>query len=150
MSEIIKKLRGTPTNLLEAVHVAFGSYPAGPIANLPEHVALHIKDYAAQKFQAAILRAGEEESLRLAALFQTIFGLPYKTDQADLKMWVIYFNPKDYPQQHIARLHTARTGATDQVETGSLDELREKFDHMGLSNIGRFQNDDPCIVEVWI
>lgn len=154
MSKIIDQLRATPTSLEVCIGAALGMFK-GKIHELPPFLATHVKDYAAQKFQAAMLRAEQAgnatEAQHLMDLFTSIYGKPgEKYMNADLQMWVIYWNPADYPGEHVARMHSAKDGASSQVVKGTIEELRERFDTMGLVNIGRYTGDDPCIVEVWI
>lgn len=107
-----------------------------------------------RKFTAAIITAKllnkNHEANILLNLFDDLHGPMGKEMENDLKMWVIYKNPKDYPNETVARLHTVQKKATGQILTGDLDSLRQRFDSQGYVNIGRFENDDPCIVEVWI
>ena len=109
---------------------------------------------ARRKFTAAIITAKllgrEQEANVILNLFEDLHGPMSEQMENDLKMWVIYKNPKDLPNETVARLHTVSKKATNQVLTGDLDSLRERFGSQGFVNIGRFENDDPCIIEVWI
>ncbi|CAB4150030.1 hypothetical protein UFOVP558_62 [uncultured Caudovirales phage] len=66
-----------------------------------------------------------------------------------LPMWVIYDDPADHPGKTVARLWVNKT-PTDQLVEASLEQLRKRFISMGYISIGRFKEDDPKIVEVWI
>lgn len=71
-----------------------------------------------------------------------------RTFTSILPMWVIYKNPSDYPGKTVARLY--EDGPTAQVIEAELDDLRVRFQSQGFANIGRYEKDDPCIVEVWV
>ena len=68
-------------------------------------------------------------------------------------LYVIYWNPKDYPGKHVVR--PWRIDAPEArpvglaVEADTLDAARELLPD-GLVNLGRMEKDDPCIVETWI
>lgn len=73
-----------------------------------------------------------------------------------LDTYVVYFNPSDYPGKFVVRRQTAH-GATGEViaDPQALyigddyeDAIRALPD--GLTNIGRYAQDDPVIYEVWI
>jgi len=150
-----QQMKGTPTDMRTAISVALGTYNGKGVDGLVAHLGAHIKDYAAQKFQAAMLRAEQAgnaaEAGHLADLFTTIYGAPgERMMKTDLQMWVIYWNTSDYPGEHVARMHSSAQGSTSQLIRGTVEELRDRFHSQGLVNIGRYQQDDPCIVEVWI
>jgi hypothetical protein len=67
-----------------------------------------------------------------------------------LPMWVIYENPTDFPGETIARLWQNDVATQQTIQGASLDQLRKRFISMGFVSIGRFEQDDPKIVEVWI
>lgn len=115
-------------------------------------IASHCKDFAAQKFTVALMRAKtSDEADRLEQLFAQIYGAPERSIyDSILDMWVIYKNPSDRPTESIcARLHTSN-GPTDQLIEGTIESLRERFSSQGFVNIGRNVNDDPVIMEVWL
>jgi hypothetical protein len=70
-----------------------------------------------------------------------------------MKVFAIYFNPRDYPDKYVMRGYTTvarHTVPDDHCATASsLEEIRNKVPE-GLVNIGRDPSDDPCIVECWI
>lgn len=150
------QIRATPTSLGDSIKFALCTFNGKGPEQFAAHIGAHVKDYAAQKFQAAMLRAEQAgnaaEAGHLADLFTTIYGAPgERMMKNELVMWVIYWNTKDFPGEHVARLHSSKTGASpDQLVRGTIEELRERFDSQGLVNIGRYQQDDPCIVEAWI
>lgn len=71
-----------------------------------------------------------------------------------LPMWIVYDHPRDFPDSFVARLwQTSARGveATDTlIVSRDLDRIREKFAGNGLVRMMRDENDDPCIVEVWL
>jgi len=72
---------------------------------------------------------------------------------AALEMWVIYDGPLDYPESFVARLWLIEAGKvtmTDNVMLApTLDAIRKALP-MGLVNVGRFDGDDPKIMETWL
>lgn len=72
-----------------------------------------------------------------------------------LNLYVIYFDPMDHPGKFVLRVHQVRLEeelflASDHCEVqDTLEDIR-KFLPQGLTNIGRYEQDDPVIVEVWI
>jgi hypothetical protein len=75
----------------------------------------------------------------------------------EMSQWVVYRHPRDYPAKYVARRwdvrspgHGAQVIATDEVKlANTLDEIRRLIPP-GLYCLNRFEDDDPCIVEVWI
>lgn len=70
-----------------------------------------------------------------------------------LSNWVIYFKPTDHPEGYCARRFevTDKVQATeDFIKDVTLEQLRERFESMGLVNMGRSPEDDPVIKEIWI
>lgn len=91
---------------------------------------------------------GDTNTEPLRALFgqhtETIMG-----------MWTIYKHPDDYPKSYVAKLFVV--GDDGIRPTGSIiiaENLEAVRDIMiaefHLVCLGRMQNDDPAIVEVWI
>lgn len=76
------------------------------------------------------------------------FGLQYH-----LPMWTIYRpTTKDYPGMWVGRMFLTlpESSATDLLITGStLEEVRQQLPP-GLVNLGRDDEDDPVIEEVWL
>ena len=79
----------------------------------------------------------------------------------ELSMWVVYDHPKDFPEHYVARQWLVRMGAkTASVEatanvlySESLEAVRDMVMFTagaGRVNIGRYDDDDPKIVEVWV
>jgi hypothetical protein len=70
-----------------------------------------------------------------------------------LIIWTIYENPKDYPGLFIARPFALARGnprpSPFHLEGTSLSELREQLPH-SLVQLGRREEDEPQIVEVWL
>lgn len=70
-----------------------------------------------------------------------------------LNMWVVYDRPRDYPNKIVARrwLIDKEAHPTDEfIEANSIDEIRERFDQVGLVRLERNPQDDACIVETWM
>lgn len=71
-----------------------------------------------------------------------------------LEMWVIYDNPSDYPGRFVARKYLVSPDGHNVTEDLliciNLDGLRDILISLGKVNIGRMDNDDPVIKEVWI
>jgi hypothetical protein len=78
---------------------------------------------------------------------------PAAKSPVKMSMWVVYAQPRDYPMQYVLRLWELRDEkmiATNQMGLAdSLEEVREMLPP-GLFRLSRFDNDDPCIVEVWL
>jgi hypothetical protein len=70
-----------------------------------------------------------------------------------MMQWVIYERPRDYPNQFVMRVWKIGAGTfspTDDVTLAdTLDEIRKNVPP-GLYCLGRYADDDPCIVEVWL
>lgn len=70
-----------------------------------------------------------------------------------LAMWTIYAHPRDYPADYVMRRWEIRDNqmiATDEMAlAASLEEIRKRVPY-GLYRLPRSENDDPCIVEVWL
>jgi hypothetical protein len=71
-------------------------------------------------------------------------------------MWfyVVYRNPSDYPGLYVVRRHWVHSGgpiaeAAPLIVTQSLDSARAVIP-ADLYNIGRYPEDDPAILEVWV
>lgn len=85
-----------------------------------------------------------------------------------LTVWVIYFNPTDYPGKYVLRAHDVFAGNPEPVirptcvVRSSLEEARaacptfQMHEHDGrtyateLVRMERHPSDDPTIVETWI
>ena len=69
-------------------------------------------------------------------------------------MWVIYFDPIDYPGQYVARRHDVTPGRVIPGVrcrvTNNLASARAIPESLGMVNIGRQPGDEPQIVEVWV
>ena len=67
-----------------------------------------------------------------------------------LTLWPIYDSPTDFPAgTFVARRFELDNPTPDFVTGRTLAEVRAKIPP-GLYNIGRYPQDDPKIVEVWI
>lgn len=72
---------------------------------------------------------------------------------SSLTMWVIYRHPADFPQSWVLRGHSIfRDGIRpcDIVCIGATLEAVRAGLPAGLTNLGRYDNDDPVIHEVWV
>jgi hypothetical protein len=68
---------------------------------------------------------------------------------------VVYFNPSDYPGRYVVRVQRPGPGGAIQEEAepravvDTLEEARKMLPWY-LTNLGRYPDDDPVIVEVWV
>ncbi len=73
--------------------------------------------------------------------------------QNSLSLWTIYEKPKDHPDKYVVRRHVIEPGKTyptgDFALFDTLEEAREYIPE-GCTDIGRYDEDDPVIVESWI
>lgn len=73
-----------------------------------------------------------------------------------LTVWVIYFNPRDYPGKYVLRGQDVLPGQSEPVmQSGclvrdTLDEARAPVRERGLYRMHRHPLDEPTIVETWI
>jgi len=69
-------------------------------------------------------------------------------------MWTVYYHPKDYPGEFVARrfeVDGKGSRPTDEVlASSSLHLLRAELLARGLTVINRMPGDDAKIVEVWL
>lgn len=71
----------------------------------------------------------------------------------NLEMFVIYQNTSDYPGRTVARKFTITSKGQipdDNVIESRLEDLRKRFQSMGLVCLDRHPTDDPVIVETWV
>jgi hypothetical protein len=69
------------------------------------------------------------------------------------QQWVIYAHPRDYPSKYVMRRWNISAGTMMATEEMALAETLEEIrKHVppGLFCLRRFEDDDPCIVEVWL
>lgn len=70
-----------------------------------------------------------------------------------MSQWVIYDHPRDYPDKFVLRrwdIVGSKVIPTDKIAFAkTLPEIQAKVPK-NLYCMGRFANDDPCIVEVWL
>lgn len=76
-----------------------------------------------------------------------------------IMFYVVYFNTRDFPGQHVVRRQFVAEGSTQpQIEAriwfeglvgGSLAAARASLPQ-GLTHLPRQRRDDPTIVEVWM
>ena len=68
-------------------------------------------------------------------------------------MFVVYFNPKDFPNKYVVRRQVAGPGtvqidAEPLIVCGSLQQARSAIS--ADTRLDRDPDDDPVIVEVWL
>ncbi len=79
---------------------------------------------------------------------------PQRKGGQPLEIWVIYDHPLDHPDYYVVR-HW-RVGPDAQVSVKNSYQLAPTLGRAralvpeGLFNLGRFEYDDPVIVETWI
>ncbi len=71
------------------------------------------------------------------------------TGVGQLILWVVYKNPKDYPDKFVARPGVTGGMAGSILLADSLDALRAMLPP-GLHRMERHPQDDPVVVEVWL
>lgn len=71
-----------------------------------------------------------------------------------MRLWVIYYNPSDYPKKYVVRSFTVDPGvvAADLQPRAVCDSIQEARTKVppNLCCIGRDADDEPQIVEVWL
>lgn len=77
------------------------------------------------------------------------FDMAHLLKQTRLPMITIYKHPTDYPEQYVARVWDVNKPTRLVATAGSLEEVRQAIPEE-MYNMGRQNDDDPCIVEVWI
>lgn len=74
-------------------------------------------------------------------------------DPRVLTLWVIYDRPSDYPDKVVLRRQFATRRCVEiDPEAWVFDTVTQARLAIPpfLHNLGRYDMDDPCIVEVWI
>jgi hypothetical protein len=66
-----------------------------------------------------------------------------------LDFYVIFKNPRDYPKHFVVRQFCGVLPTMNFAIVRTLEEARRVIPE-GWVNIGRFETDEPQIVEVWI
>ncbi len=70
-----------------------------------------------------------------------------------LLMYVVYWNPSDYPRKYVVRRWYVQGDVmmdlTPLKVSRTLDGARAVLPP-GLTNLGRYSDDDPAIWEVWL
>lgn len=69
-----------------------------------------------------------------------------------MKFIVIYFNPSDYKDLYVAREFKVLPGEVIPQEIVAIEKTLEEIrKHIpsGMTCMGRFDNDDPVVVETW-
>jgi len=75
--------------------------------------------------------------------------------QEGLSLWTVYDNPIDYPDKFVARLFVITKDGPAITESviicDTLEMIREiMLTQLHLTCIGRYPQDSPKIVEVWL
>lgn len=65
-------------------------------------------------------------------------------------MWVVYFNPTDFPGLYVVRKFIGEEGSGFHMVRTTLEAAREPLKALGLTCIQRMEGDEPQIVEVWL
>lgn len=77
---------------------------------------------------------------------------PFQSDRA-VKQYVIYKHPKDFPHHYVVRVwnitYSGRVIPVQGYLAENLEDARE-FIPKELARLERHQEDDPCVVELWI
>jgi len=80
-----------------------------------------------------------------------------RLDASSISLWVIYFNPSDFPGRFVVREWLVIDGAIyANPQSFNCDDLENArafahgFSPLQLVNIGRFADYDPAIFEVWV
>lgn len=81
--------------------------------------------------------------------------MPDRVTPNQLTLWVIYRQPRDFPNNYVLRAHDVNVGTRTVVPRGEaqvVSSLHAARRHVpaGCTNIGRYEQDDPCIAEVWV
>lgn len=144
----------------DAIEPELGSFKAALIAIGHTAQAALARRVQPTSQMASLHDLRYERDLLRAAL-QAISDMVRKGAEMNdcLSMWVVYDHPRDYPDHYVARQFLIRTGTKTAsvvatasiVQSDSLEIIREMMlDQMGKVNIGRYEDDDPYIVEVWV
>ncbi|WP_034256828.1 hypothetical protein [Adhaeribacter aquaticus] len=76
--------------------------------------------------------------------------------QEGLVLYTIYEKPSDFPEYYVCRKHIVLDDGTTSPQmkvlykTKSVENIRATLQDMGLTCVGRQENDDPVILESWI
>lgn len=72
----------------------------------------------------------------------------------DLVIWTVFDHPSDFPDVFIARKsHVNADGlriSQEAIASADLTALRRELAGRGLTSLGRLDDDEPHIVEVWL
>jgi hypothetical protein len=76
-------------------------------------------------------------------------------EEVFMSMWVVYYNPRDFPGKYVARRHDVLRGPTpsrassEYFTADTLEEIQSRIPP-GMYRMNRYEDDDPNIVETWI
>ena len=68
----------------------------------------------------------------------------------ELNIWVIYDHPTDYPDTYVARRWVGEKPTDDILLSPDLEAVENQLAEWGLTMIGRYSEDDPKIMSVWL
>jgi hypothetical protein len=74
-------------------------------------------------------------------------------EKPNITIWTIYFSPKDFPGEWIARLFELDQPTKSILRASGLDELRWSIQNDSDYErvvIPRSENDQPSVIESWI
>lgn len=104
-------------------------------------------DFKKELHKANGLKALQKECIRMMKVIydknEEMKKEPYKFEN-----WVIYDNPSDYPNKFVVRQFFDAIPTKNIFLADSLEEIRGKIPQ-SFVNIGRFEEDEPQLVEVW-
>lgn len=71
-----------------------------------------------------------------------------------LSMWTVYDHPDDFPRMFIARRYEVTAlqikTTVDALASEDLESIRKHLRRLGLTVVGRYEDDDPKTLETWI
>lgn len=67
-----------------------------------------------------------------------------------INVWHVYWSPKDYRNKFVARMFENERPTTETLVSKSYAPIKLTLERKGLVKMERFENDDPCIKEVWL
>ena len=73
---------------------------------------------------------------------------------APLRMWAVFKNPTDYPDQFVARLNEISAAGVVPTETVIISEnydvIERQMLELGLFKLDRSVDDEPHVLESWV
>jgi hypothetical protein len=74
-------------------------------------------------------------------------------EKPKLEIWTIYFSPKDFPNEYVARMFELDQPTKSILRASGLEDLRGKIQNYSdheLVRINRSENDHRSVIESWI